>query len=126
MPTESQLEVLYQECYWVWTANYNGSNKAGYIVYKAKEEKDKGKAVKSGEEPLSAYSLADVHIFLPAAGVYVGNELLGVGEYGCIWSLELPSSDENKSEHLGLGPEYIYYDFTERYKSNNIRPVIKQ
>ena len=38
MPTHEQQEELLSECYWVWTDNYNNSDVAGYIVYKADEK----------------------------------------------------------------------------------------
>ena len=65
MPTKAQQVELINECYWVWTSSYNGSNVKGYIVYKAKSSSDKGKIYK-GNTP--SYSLSDTHIFLPVAG----------------------------------------------------------
>ena len=42
MSTKAQQDELRNECYLVWTENYNGSNVEGYIVYKAKTSSDKG------------------------------------------------------------------------------------
>lgn len=70
MPTTDQMWELIDECYWVWTADYNGTNVCGYIVYKVKNKADKGVKVYANETPSGNYSLTDTHIFLPAAGEY--------------------------------------------------------
>ncbi len=68
MPTLDELNELSNQCYWVWTESYNGSNVKGYIVYKAKSSSDKGKRIYVGNTPSSLYSLSDAHIFLPLTG----------------------------------------------------------
>ena len=69
MPTTTQIQALINNCYWVWTSDYNQTGTAGFIVYKLKDG-DTHSVVYSN--PSTAYSLADVHIFLPAAGYYAG------------------------------------------------------
>jgi len=89
MPTYDQQEELMSQCYWVWTNSYNGSNVAGYIVYKAKSSSDKGKKIyKNGTtSSSSSYTLSDAHIFLPAAGYYYHDGGLDyVGSDGIYWS----------------------------------------
>ena len=67
MPThEEQLELV-ENCYWVWTSNYNGSGVSGFIVYAAKSPSDKGHVVKDDTTTIN-YSVYDTQIFLPAAG----------------------------------------------------------
>ena len=92
IPTNVQQEELLDECYWVWTSDYNNSNVAGYIVYKAKKSSDMGAEVRGSDTPSQSYSLADTHIFLPATGYYDGedNRLTNVG--GNYWSLSLCNS----------------------------------
>ncbi len=68
MPTYEQQKELMDECYWVWTNDYNNSKVAGSIVYKAKNAQDKGLKISKKDTPSSSYTLNDVHIFLPAAG----------------------------------------------------------
>ena len=68
MPTNAEQWELFNNCYWVWASNYNGSGVAGYIAYAAKSLSDKGLVVPRGDTPSSDYSLSDSHIFLPAAG----------------------------------------------------------
>lgn len=86
IPTKDQFDELRNECYWVWTGNYNSSNVNGYIVYKAKSSSDKGVKIYSDGTPSSSYSLSDAHIFLPLAGVREGDMLRGDGLSGCYWS----------------------------------------
>ena len=64
MPTNEQMYELGHECYWEWTANYNGTNVAGFIVYKFKNEKEKMNWM-IGKLP--SRTLSDPHIFLPAS-----------------------------------------------------------
>lgn len=67
-PTTDDWEELYSQCYWVWTGNYNNQNVSGYIVYRAKTNSYKGKRTSSRKvRIMEEYSLADKHIFLPAA-----------------------------------------------------------
>ncbi|MCQ2226951.1 MAG: DUF1566 domain-containing protein [Bacteroidales bacterium] len=124
VPTHAQQEELYNECYWVWTNDYNGTSVHGYIVYKAKEADDKGTIVYDGNTPSSSYTLSDVHIFLPAAGIRWDTDLDYVGYDGDYWSNSL-SED---------GPAYawdLYFDtgdvnpwgVSSRYCGFSVRPV---
>ncbi len=70
MPTHAELQELINNSYIVWTTNYDNTNVAGCIIYKAKKTSDKGKFVPSGQTPLSSYTLSDDHIFLPANGAW--------------------------------------------------------
>ena len=93
---------------------YNGSNVAGYIVYKAKAEADKYKARdylrsifgEEAPEPTSSYDLSDVHIFLPAAGFRAdkGEEtgLFKAGSGGFYWSSTRSSQDSHDAYGLGF------------------------
>ncbi len=79
MPTSTERNELLNNCYCVWTRNYNGTNIAGCIVYKAKSLSDKGQYVTS-ENSSSSYFLSDSHIFLPAAGYWdEGDYCSGIG-----------------------------------------------
>ena len=75
MPTTQDFKELINQCYWVWTNDYDGHGVKGYIVYKAKTDSDKGVEVDKDGIPSSSYSLSDAHIFLPAAGVRQCSEL---------------------------------------------------
>ncbi len=86
MPTNADWEELESQCYWVWTFNYNLQSVSGYIVYKAKSAGDKGTKVFSDGTPSASYSLADAHIFLPAAGCRDGSKLKLADHQGYFWS----------------------------------------
>ncbi len=89
MPTYKEMGELVNNCYWVWTNNYNETGKAGYIIYKVKSLSDKGRLVESGNTPSSSYSLSDSHIFLPAAGGCYNDRSYGDGVSGFYWTSSL-------------------------------------
>ena len=66
-PTYDDWQELINECYWVWTWNYNNHEVGGCIVYRAKTEADKGVKINEDGTPSALYSLSDAHIFLPEA-----------------------------------------------------------
>ncbi|MBQ0088420.1 MAG: hypothetical protein KBT27_03690, partial [Prevotellaceae bacterium] len=70
MPTKEDLEELYNNCCTQYTSNYNKSGKTGVIVYKPKNDADKGK-----HGGLTGYSESDVHIFFPMNGYYQGGSV---------------------------------------------------
>ena len=88
-PTEAQLSELINECFWVWTGDYNGSGVSGYIVYKAKTSADQGQVGDSG----SPYTLSDTHIFLPYVNPGSGSTISGKG--ACCWSSTLDPGNPN-------------------------------
>ena len=90
MPTYSEWSKLSSTCYWKWTDGYKSTGIAGYIVYVAKSDSDKGK--KSTASTASYYVVTDSHIFLPAAGGRVGASLINADRYGHYWSSELLNS----------------------------------
>ena len=125
MPTKTQQDELLNECYWVWTDNYNNSNVKGYIVYKAKSSSDKGKYVRKGGTPSSSYKLSDAHIFLPAAGSRDFGDLYGAGSNGYYWSSSLFTDYPSNAwdvHFLSSGYVYDYYDG--RYLCQSVRAVI--
>ena len=87
MPTTEEQRELLNNCYWEWTDSYSGKGVKGFIVYKVKSASDKGEVKYSGESTatVGSYSLADPHIFLPAAG-YRSSDLSGAGRLGYYWS----------------------------------------
>ena len=125
VPTTEQMTELCNECYWVWTDNYNSSKIAGYIVYKTKDEKDKGvKKNKKDASATTSYTADDPHIFLPAAGYMSGIWVKYDGERGYYWS----------SSFLNVRKDYLYNTRTDVYDlhfnsgfvkdKNNEKPVI--
>ena len=79
-PTLDQLWEIGNNCYWLWTDNYNETDVCGYTVYKAKKYEDGGVIITfsgllEGAKPLEGYSLSDTHIFLPAVHNYTDEGL---------------------------------------------------
>lgn len=124
VPTHAQQEELYNECYWVWTNGYNGTNVHGYIVYKAKEAGDKGTIVYDGNTPSSSYSLSDVHIFLPAAGYRWGTDLIYVGYFGFYWSSSLGENLPYDAWDLDFYSDNVFpWGLSYRDGGFSVRPV---
>ena len=138
MPTIDDFKSLVANCVLVWTSDYNSTSKAGYIVYKAKNEADKGKAntngtwkmwdaanskyiTNTGSEP-TGYSTSDIHIFLPAAGSGSGASLNNYNIGGVYWSSSLATSDD-----LAFGLVFmaggIQINEGQRQYGYSIRPV---
>ena len=92
MPTKAEWEELLNEdnCTWTWTTDYkgDGSNVAGVIVTSKK------------------VGYTDKSIFLPATGLYNGDNNTGSEIYANYWSKSL-YTDNRGTDH---GPLY-YYDF---------------
>lgn len=115
MPTDKELNKLITDCYWQWVASYNGKDVSGYIVYKAKHSGDKGKFVPN-VRTYATYSLADPHIFLPAAGRISGKTLIKEGTEGNYWSSKLNQYDledgtwEAYTLEYGISFEWNEYD----------------
>ncbi|MBQ0155830.1 MAG: hypothetical protein KBT22_04555 [Bacteroidales bacterium] len=86
MPTNEEQRELVEECYIVWTDNYNNSGVSGIMIFKTKFLSHKGVF---NESLLENYNLSDAHIFLPAASGYDGYNIDKVGVMGIYWSSSL-------------------------------------
>ena len=114
MPTYEQIIELKNNCYWIWTNNYNDTNVSGCMVYKVKRDEDKGQIT---TESNTDYKETDAHIFLPAAGcrgrVYTGD----VGTRGYYWSRSLSDDASydagllwfSSSPYLTTGNDYRWF-----------------
>ena len=125
MPTEAQQEELCDECYWVWTESYNGSNVKGYIVYKAKTSSDKGVKIYEDETPSSSYKLSDAHIFLPAAGYRYGGDLYLAGSYGYYWSSSLYTDYPSTAWYVYFHSDRVNNSHGGRSYGRSVRAVFK-
>jgi len=127
MPTMEELDELAGECYWEWTDSYNNSGVTGYIVYKAKNDSDKGKAFNTGSNsktPTASYSLADIHIFLPAAGTrYYSSFNVDVGSWGVYLSSAISEYNPNSCCGRSFDSENVYSYIRNRSTGQIIRPV---
>ena len=107
MPTYEQQLELYNNCYWVWTSTYKGKPVNGYIVYKAKDDADKGVKVYKNRTASNEYNVAsDTHIFLPAAGYRDDAYLKNAGSNGYYWSRSLFT---DYSPYITYGSNYACY-----------------
>ena len=77
IPSLSEIIELYTNCYFQWTHDYNGCGFGGYVVFKAKDVRDKGvfqAEVRNNNSefpeqcrtPVGTYDInIDPHIFIP-------------------------------------------------------------
>lgn len=125
MPTYEEQEELMNNCYWVWTSNYNDSHVAGYIVYAAKSASDKGQKVNSFGTHSYEYTLSDSHIFLPAAGSYEAGTFYS-SNWGNYYSSSL-NIYENEQAHDIRFSSYMVNNnaFDYRWCGCSVRAVCK-
>lgn len=124
IPRKEEFEELYNECYWEWTKNYNGTGVAGYIVYKSQ---DKATDYQMTKEGTHTYSIEkDLYIFLPAAGYLQGKDFGNANVDGYYWSCELKPEAESPfkvdtMEYYKVFPYEAYsltFDDTDVYIEN--------
>lgn len=130
IPTQTQLQELANNCYWVWTTGYNGTSVAGMIVYKAKDDTHKGKRkyASSGDDFTSSYSISDTHIFLPAASTHYPNNPVPVdGTKGRYRSSELRSDNVANAYILGFDSNNVNSrTASTRFYGQSVRAVCAQ
>ena len=138
-PKAADFVELFNNCYCVYTSNYNDTKTAGYIFFKAKADADKGVTVLAGQTASDQYASQDVledvevevtkdgktekvkakqvkakrdnHIFLPA------------GEY---WTADLSAENPYEAQSVTLdkdGKVKATATTTERRFVLQIRPV---
>lgn len=107
MPTKAEMRELLSGCYWQWTTDYDGHGTAGFIVYKAKDNADKGKIKYPTGHFLdkdvmlaASYSLDDPHLFLPAAGRKDAQTTRNVNRDLINWTSSLSENDNQYSVAL--------------------------
>ncbi len=124
MPTKADWEELGNQCYWVWTSDYNGQGVSGCIVYKAKSAGDKGTKVYGGDTPSASYSLKDAHIFLPVAGFRINKNINSDGSIGRYWSASLSEGKPSDTRYCSFYGRKVYptSDYN-RYCGLSVRPV---
>lgn len=121
-PTLEEWIELYEQCYWVWTDNYNSTGKSGSIVYMAKQEEDKGQKVYGEKKTLDSYSLSDVHIFLPASGGRILSESSGTERSGYYWTSSLNTYNCPGAHFLGI-TSLPYDGVWLRFYGFSVRPI---
>ncbi len=93
MPTNSEWQELYDQCYWEQTSDYNGTGVAGFIVYKSVDKTLDKQQTKGSDH---VYTLAAAHIFLPFAGSVNGSafQFRQVNPY---WASTIVSDEPNNN-----------------------------
>ena len=138
-PTSDEFKALAAGCVWIWTTDYNSTGKAGYIVYKAKNEEDKGKAnmngtwkkwdvsqskyVTDGASEATGYTTSDTHIFFPAAGYGYGTSLINAGSNGFYFSSSLSADATDSVCRLSFSNSNGNLQSYPRYCGFSVRPV---
>ena len=106
IPTDAEWTALRENCTWTWKTTTDGYACNGYLI--------KGKGDYSSNS-----------IFLPAAGVRRGTELIDYGIFGGYWSSSLVTDSPENALRIGFHEEaisrYSYY----RSSGMSIRPVME-
>jgi len=128
IPTTTEQQELTNNCFWKWTTNYNNSGVTGYIVYKVKDDSDKGKhpyydGSYNNPVPTASYTLSDTHIFLPASGVCKGSSFDYVGSFGSYWSSSLYTSQSYNAYGLGFDLVDVGRNYGSRCYGQTVRAV---
>ena len=121
MPTTKQFQELIDGCFWVWTDNYaDTTHVSGFIVFKAKNDYDKGKIDYDIKQ--TGYTLSNhTHIFLPCTGIYMGSTFFR--RSACYWAASIRDTDAAHilsfySGNPQIGQEYRKYGLP-------VRPVCR-
>ena len=132
MPTEAELLELLYGCYWEWTADYDGHGIAGFIVYKAKDDADKGKKkypeghfLDKGVTLAATYTLADTHLFLPAAGM-ASDKIYNVNEAMVYWTASVRETDNQYAVALSFNSSDLNKLGWARDYGFNVRAVLQE
>ena len=122
MPTEEQMKELRSQCFWVATSSYKRSGISGFIVFKAKDEADKGVVLLDALPPSNYKISSDAHIFLPVGGYIneTGKRYTGEAYY---WTSSIGyNSLEGMYLHFDM-KEYFYISSQDRYYGSLVRPI---
>ena len=98
LPSREEIEEIVAECTWEWTT-IDGMN--GYKI-----------TGPNGN-----------HIFVPAAGCFIANEIKMVGEYGMYFSYKMCGDYVNFAYGFHFGIDYYELNWLYRAFGRSIRPV---
>ncbi len=105
-PTEAQFDELMRNCCIIWTDNYDDSNVAGYVVYKAKADPDKGRIITDSKDKgtlVKYYTLTDTHVFFPKS-FYWTNTVYYYTYSALAYELSGSRGSVDRSEGLHIRP----------------------
>ena len=123
MPTESEFDKLYSECYWEWTIDYkgDGTNVEGFIVYKSVDKNLDREKTKESDHTYS--TTTDAHIFLPLTGDIDGDIYSLEGTTGEYWTSTVSSGNVQLGQAHCLYFTSSYTPSTGNYSRDGGRPV---
>ena len=142
--TSEEFIALAANCVWIWCdgnkEKYNNTTVKGYIVYKAKNDADKGKAnmngtwkkwdlsqskyVTDGASEATGYTTSDPHIFFPAAGYSQSTSLTSAGSVCRYWSSSRTPDSPNSAFYLYCNSSNVFPQFSNyRNCGASVRPV---
>ena len=127
MPSASDFQELIDECVIEWTRSYNNTGYPGIIVFKCKDESDKGRAIEERDslKLTSRYSLLEPHIFIPSAGYASDSSIVMSAVDNGYWTSDIDEDEPYKAKVLQF--RYADINITADYRSKGytIRPVTK-
>lgn len=127
MPSASDFQELIDECVIEWTRSYNNTGYPGIIVFKCKDESDKGRAIEERDslKLTSRYSLLEPHIFIPSAGYASDSSIVMSAVDNGYWTSDIDKDEPYKAKVLQF--RYADINITADYRSKGytIRPVTK-
>ena len=142
MPTMEEWQDLCGNTYQEWVYNYDNTGVPGFVVYKVKNEADKGlwkvDMFDNPDEPewvvynqdgdfaelTGWYSLSDAHLFFPLACYRSGTTFFLVGSNGYYWSSSLETSDPSCAYSMQFSSSTVKPDFYNvRHQGCSVRPV---
>lgn len=133
MPTKAEMRELLSGCYWQWTTDYDGHGTAGFIVYKAKDNADKGKIkyptghfLDKDVTLAASYSLDDPHLFLPAAGRKDAQISRNVNRDLINWTSSLSENDNQYSVALYFASSDLNMLEWSRAYGSSVRAVLQE
>lgn len=140
MPTKDEMISLINNCYWLAVPTQNGQyTKLSYVVFKAKNDADKGKHPKTDgsgqpitqDEPVATYDVnTDTHICLPAAGYRDDTttselDLHYADKFGYYYTSSLTLSAANPCYLYFENNRVDYFSGKNRCCGLSVRPVYK-
>lgn len=127
IPSKEDYEELLQQCITWWTRNYNSTKASGIVIFKPKDDADRGKIIleRDSSSLAARYNLMDAHIFIPSSGFLRDSTLtLGIDQNG-YWTRTLSMADPTKAYRFGFKYEETEITEEQRCLGYAIRAVTK-
>lgn len=122
MPTATDFQELYDQCYWFFTEKYyyNNCRGWGFIIYKSVDKSKDKQIYKESDHKYSPET--DIHIFLPVTGYYSNSEKLSVGS-AYYWTTTLNTERPNNAQSFDTNGSMVLNWGKSRCVGMPIRPI---